>query len=132
MKLRYKLRTILQFIYFAFYPKVTVCVCVVAAVIIDLILGYSLINTSKGCVSYDILLAILTGVTASFIVWHISQNCKDISKSIDILEKEILKKPYYGTLLKFERKLPKKSIKDPIYQMDYEREKRRLEKLKNK
>lgn len=47
-----------------------------------------------------------------FVSWHISQCCLNISGSIDILEQNILKKPYYGLLLKFDREAEKHPLDD--------------------
>lgn len=35
-----------------------------------------------------------------FVSWHLSRCCQNISESVDILEKSILKKPYYGMMMK--------------------------------
>ena len=34
-----------------------------------------------------------------FVSWYLSKCCKNISESVDIIEKSILKKPYYGMML---------------------------------
>lgn len=68
MKLRYRIQTVFQYILFAFYPKATLLTCVIAALVIGLVLGIALMNTSRGSVSYDALLAVMTGATASFLV----------------------------------------------------------------
>lgn len=68
MKLRYRIQTVFQYILFAFYPKATLLTCVIAALVIGLALGIALMNTSRGSVSYDALLAVMTGVAASFLV----------------------------------------------------------------
>ena len=35
-----------------------------------------------------------------FVSWYLSKCCKNISESVDIIEKSILKKPYYEMMLK--------------------------------
>lgn len=64
-----------------------------------------------------------------FVSWHLSQTCLNISESIDILERSILKKPYYSFRLKYDRDMVKESIGDPMSEMSYKSEKKRLEKL---
>lgn len=64
-----------------------------------------------------------------FVSWHISNSCKEISENIDVLEEEILKKPYYSIHLKFERGLERESLEDPLFHMDYTAEKKRLERI---
>ena len=62
--------------------------------------------------------------------WHISQCCYNIAKSIDILEKSILRKPYYSIQMKMNQDdSKKKELLDPISKQVYEAEKKRLNKL---
>ena len=63
-----------------------------------------------------------------FMSWFLSKSCQDISESIDILEKSILKKPYYGMMIKIYNNFAKKPVDDIISTMSYEREKKRLDK----
>lgn len=63
-----------------------------------------------------------------FMSWILSKSCQDISESIDILEKSILKKPYYGMMIKSYNNSAKEPLDDIISTMSYEREKKRLEK----
>lgn len=53
---------------FAFYPITSIAICIVTVVILDGILRKVMLQIGKGTVEYDILFAIVTGVTASFIV----------------------------------------------------------------
>ena len=63
-----------------------------------------------------------------FVSWHISTCCLNISESIDILEKSILKKPYYGMMIKHYINSAEEPLDDIMSQMSYESEKRKLEK----
>ena len=63
-----------------------------------------------------------------FVSWHISKCCLDISMDIDILEKSILDKPYYGMMIKYYRDFAKEPLDDPLTMISYEREKRQLDK----
>lgn len=67
-----------------------------------------------------------------FVSFIISKSCSNIAESIDILEQSIIKKPYYGISLEFERNAEKASMDDPIIKIRYESEKERLEKLLKK
>lgn len=68
----------------------------------------------------------------SFVSWHISQCCSNIAESIDILERAILKQPYYSMHLEFDRGAEKAPLDSPISTIMYEHEKRRLEKILKK
>lgn len=63
-----------------------------------------------------------------FISWQLSKCCQNISESIDILEKSILKKPYYGMMMKSYRNSAREPIDDILSTKSYENEKRRLDK----
>lgn len=63
-----------------------------------------------------------------FMSWLLSKNCQNISESIDILEKSILKKPYYGMMIKSYNNSAKEPLDDIISIMSYESEKKRLDK----
>ena len=64
-----------------------------------------------------------------FVSWHISQCCSNIAESIDILERAILKQPYYSMHLEFDRSAEEAPLDDPISYLTYEHEKKRLDKL---
>lgn len=64
-----------------------------------------------------------------FVSWHISHCCASIVKSIDSLEKAILKQPYYSIRLEYDRNAEKEFLDDPVSSMSYEYEKKRLEKI---
>lgn len=59
---------------------------------------------------------------------QLSQCCKNISESVDKLEKCVAKKPYYGILINAWKNSQYESIDDEISKMAYESEKSRLEK----
>lgn len=63
-----------------------------------------------------------------FVSWHLSSCCKNISESLDILEKNILEKPYYGMMIKYFKNLEKEPLDDIGATMAYESEKSRLDK----
>ena len=64
-----------------------------------------------------------------FVSWHISQCCLNIAGSLDILERSILKKPYYSIRMKMDREAEKLPTDDMISEISYQSEKKRLEKL---
>ena len=63
-----------------------------------------------------------------FVSWHLSSCCKNISENLDILEKKILEKPYYGMMIKYFKNLEKEPLDDIGATMAYESEKSRLDK----
>lgn len=63
-----------------------------------------------------------------FISWVISESCQKIAESIDILEQSIMKKPYYGMMIKYFSDSANKPIDDIMSIRTYEYEKRRLDK----
>ena len=63
-----------------------------------------------------------------FVSWLISNCCKNISACLDILEDNIIKKPYYGMMIEFHRNAAKESADDPLSKLSYQREKRQLDK----
>lgn len=63
----------------------------------------------------------------------ISIYCNNIAESIDVLEKFILKKPYFGFMLAMEKELGNLlSLDDPVIMQSYDAEIERLELLQNK
>lgn len=63
-----------------------------------------------------------------FISWAISESCQKIAESIDILEQSIMKKPYYGMMIKYFGDSANEPIDDIMSISTYEYEKRRLDK----
>lgn len=63
-----------------------------------------------------------------FTSWVISESCLKIAESIDVLEQSIMKKPYYGTHIKYFSKFANESIDDIMSIGTYESEKRWLDK----
>lgn len=63
-----------------------------------------------------------------FSSWMISESCKKIAESIDVLEQSIMKKPYYGIMIKYFNNSANKSIDDITSINAYEYEKRQLDK----
>ena len=57
-----------------------------------------------------------------FVSWQLSQCC------LDVLEKSIRKKPYYGMMMKHYNNCARAPLDDTISVLSYEREKRRLDK----
>ena len=64
-----------------------------------------------------------------FVSWRLSSCCKNISESMDILEKSILKKPYYGMMIKFSRDSARQPLDDDMSVLSYEYEKIRLDEI---
>lgn len=63
-----------------------------------------------------------------FTSWAISESCQKIGKSIDVLEQSIMKKPYYGMMIKYFSDSANEPIDDIMSISTYECEKRRLDK----
>lgn len=63
-----------------------------------------------------------------FTSWVISESCQKIGKSIDILEQSIMKKPYYGMMIKYFSDSANEPIDDIMSISTYEYEKRQLDK----
>ena len=62
-----------------------------------------------------------------FVSWQLSQCCLDIAESLDVLEKSIRKKPYYGMMMKHYNNCARAPLDDTISILSYESEKRRLD-----
>ena len=62
-----------------------------------------------------------------FTNWLISKCCKDIADSLDVLEKSIRKKPYYGMMIKHYNNYAREPLDDMVSMLSYESEKRRLD-----
>lgn len=63
-----------------------------------------------------------------FTSWVISESCQKIAESIDILEQSVMKKPYYGMMIRYFSDSANKPIDDIMSISTYEHEKRRLDK----
>ncbi len=63
-----------------------------------------------------------------FVNWHLSNCCKNIADSIDIIEKSIRNKPYCGSLIKILNNFERESLDDAGVRISYEYEKKRLDK----
>ena len=63
-----------------------------------------------------------------FTSWAISVSCQKIAESIDVLEQSIMKKPYYGMMIKYFSNSANEPIDDIMSIGTYEYEKRRLDK----
>lgn len=64
----------------------------------------------------------------AFVSWQLSLCCQNIAKSVDILEKCILKKPYYGMMIKHWKNSKNETIDGVTSRISYENEKRQLDK----
>ena len=63
-----------------------------------------------------------------FTSWVISESCQKIGKSIDVLEQSIMRKPYYGMMIKYFSDSANEQNDDIMSISTYEYEKRRLDK----
>ena len=68
MRLRYRLKNLRRIIQSAFYPATTILLSLIAVTVVDIILGVLMMFQDSGTLFYDILFAMITGVTASFFV----------------------------------------------------------------
>ena len=64
MKIRYRIKEALQFLTFAFYPKITLIACAVFSVIVVAILGIVMMLIPKDADSYNMVFALTTGAAA--------------------------------------------------------------------
>lgn len=64
-----------------------------------------------------------------FVSWLLSKNCQNISESINSLERIILKKPLFGTMLEMDIKSSKEPLHYDMARIRYESEKKRLDEL---
>ena len=62
-----------------------------------------------------------------FVSWQLSMCCRNIAESLDILERSIRKKPYYGMMMKHYNNCAREPLDDTISILSYESEKRRLD-----
>ncbi len=99
MRLKYRLKNYLKNISLAFYPATTLIFCAVAVVFLDILLGSLMMRAGKGTGWYDILFALMTGATASFIVSfaiELANNYKNNMLAWYELE------DYFDTVLRYE------------------------------
>lgn len=68
MRLKYRFKTFLQFIAFAFYPKATLIACTVFSAIVIAILGIVMAEIPHDSGWYNLVFALTTGAAASFFV----------------------------------------------------------------
>ena len=68
MRFKYRLKSTLQFIAFAFYPKTTLIACSVFSALVIAILGIAMSAISESSTWYSIVFALTTGAAASFFV----------------------------------------------------------------
>lgn len=68
MRLKYKIKTVLQFVAFAFYPKTALIACAVFSVVMIGILGVMMAAVPKESVWYNFVFALTTGAAGSFFV----------------------------------------------------------------
>lgn len=89
----------LKIIRLALYPAVTIWCCLLAIVVFNVIFGYFMYDIEYGSGPYNVLLALVTGVTTSFIVSivvELSNNYKNNRLSCYELDE------YYHTIINFE------------------------------
>lgn len=99
MKLKYRFLSARQFLGFAFYPRTTILLCLAATVVADLLLGWAMSQIPREFGWYDVLFAILTGMTASFfvsIVVEMSSNYRHNLLAWHELQ------PYYSIIIDYE------------------------------
>ena len=63
-----------------------------------------------------------------FVSWLISDCCRCIARSIDILEKYIAQKPYYGLMIRHTQNVAREPLSGIFAQTAYQSEKKRLDK----
>lgn len=68
MKLKYRITEAFKFLIFAFYPKVTLIVCAVFAIIVIGICGFMMAIIPQESIWYNIVFALTTGAAGSFFV----------------------------------------------------------------
>ena len=63
-----------------------------------------------------------------FVSWNLSECCQHIAQSIDVLEKSIAQKPYYGLMIRHAKRSARKPLSGPVADIAYQSEKKRLDK----
>lgn len=98
MRLKYRLMNFGRIIQSAFYPATTIFLSLIVVIIVDVVLGVLMMFQGSGTLFYDILFAMITGVTASFfvsMVIELSNNYKNNRLAGHELE------AYFRTVLKY-------------------------------
>lgn len=117
MKRKHMAGETMRFLAFAFYPMATILGCLLATGVIDVGFGIWMAHTAKPSTQYDILFAIMTGATASFIVaivveltgnyrrnklaWHELQAYYAAVEDFELMKKVLMKRApghSFGTL----------------------------------
>ena len=68
MRFRYRVKSALQFIAFAFYPQTTLLACAVFSAIVIVVLGIVMAAIPQQSAGYSIVFALTTGAAGSFFV----------------------------------------------------------------
>lgn len=68
MKMKYRIKEAMQFLFFAFYPRTTLIACAVISVIVIVILGIVMAFIPQDFGSYNMVYALTIGAIASFFV----------------------------------------------------------------
>ena len=66
MKMKYRIKEALQFLTFAFYPRITLIACAVISMIVIVILGIVMAFTPQDSGSYNMVYDLTTGAISSF------------------------------------------------------------------
>lgn len=73
MRFKYRFQEAVRFFKLAFYPMRPILIYLSVTVVLDILLGIGMVRGIGGDVGYDVLFAMLTGVTASFFVAAITE-----------------------------------------------------------
>lgn len=100
MRLKYRLKEVLRFLLFAFYPKTTLIACVIFSAIVISMLGVAMALAPEGSGFYNIVFALTTGAVASFFVSFVVELSNNYRHN-KLAWYEL--KEYYSTIMKFEK-----------------------------
>lgn len=97
---KYKIKNLICLLRLSLYPITTIWCCLIATAIFNVVLGYIMCRVEYNSNLYNILLALVTGITASFVVSvvvELSSNYRSNRLSCYELDE------YYHLLINFER-----------------------------
>lgn len=97
--MKYKIKNLICLLRLALYPTTTILCCLIATITFNIIIGYFMYRVETNSNLYNVLFALVTGITASFIVSvvvELSNNYRSNRLSCYELDE------YYHALISFE------------------------------
>lgn len=112
MRLKYRIKEALQFLAFAFYPKITLIVCAVFAVIVIGICAFMMTVIPQESSWYDIMFALTTGAAGSFFVSFVVELTSNYRHN-KLAWNEL--KAFYSVIFDYERRKQIRMQLTPFY-----------------